>query len=296
MSYVGRFAPSPTGPLHFGSLVAALCSYLDARVHQGRWLVRIEDLDPPREDPNAADQILRLLDYAQLHWDGEVRYQSTRHEAYQQSLNQLIQTGLAFPCQCSRKQLNGQPHRGRCECSARQDIAWRFLCPEGIGCFEDRFQGRWCASYQDDLGDFVLKRRDGPWSYQLAVVTDDADQGVTHIVRGIDLIDSTPRQQLLYRALSSPEPCYAHLPVALESNGQKLSKQNLARALTCENVAIAMWWALDSLQQQPPQALLGASCSELLSWALTHWHEEPLHQRTSLPTPSAFLRDQPNAF
>ncbi|MCD8523482.1 MAG: tRNA glutamyl-Q(34) synthetase GluQRS [Saccharospirillaceae bacterium] len=211
LPYIGRFAPSPTGPLHFGSLLAAVASYLDARAHNGRWLVRIEDLDPPREDPSAAGAILHILEAYGLHWDGEVRYQSQRHDAYQQVLEQLIRGDLAFPCQCSRKQLGGRPHQGNCRCQAQQDIAWRFLCPADELCFDDGLQGVWCSQLREEIGDFVIKRRDGPWSYQLAVVSDDIDQGVTHIVRGIDLIDSTARQILLYQALChTPPPLRPH--------------------------------------------------------------------------------------
>lgn len=290
-SYTGRFAPSPTGPLHFGSLLAALASYLDARAVQGRWLVRIEDLDPPREDPGAASQILHILDAYGLHWDGEVRYQSQRHDAYQAALDTLIQQQLAFPCQCSRKQLGGRPHRGDCHCLARSDIAWRFLCPDGEHCFNDRLQGRWCENYAQDLGDFVLKRRDGPWSYQHAVVCDDIDQGVTHIVRGIDLIDSTARQALLYQALAAPAPVYAHIPVALEANGQKLSKQNLARPLSATAVAPTLFTALLWLRQQPPSGLRG-DASALLQWAVEHWQPQALQGLTSLPAPHRYQRGQ----
>lgn len=289
--YVGRFAPSPTGPLHFGSLLAAVASYLDARAHRGRWLVRIEDLDPPREDPGAATAILHILDAYGLHWDGEVRYQSDRHEAYQQVLQQLISSGLAFPCQCSRKQLGGQPHRGNCQCQAHSDIAWRFLCPPGELCFDDALQGRWCSDLSEEIGDFVIKRRDGPWSYQLAVVSDDIDQGVTHIVRGIDLIDSTARQILLYQALRHTAPHYAHIPVALEANGQKLSKQNLAQALTTQNISYTLWLALSWLGQQPPAAIQSLSPGELLDWGVAHWQSQTLAGQRERPAPAGFQRE-----
>ena len=289
--YTGRFAPSPTGPLHFGSLLAALASYLDARAHDGRWLVRIEDLDPPREDPTAAASILRTLEAYGLHWDGSVRYQSGRHAAYQQRLEQLISQGLAFPCQCSRKQLAGKPHHGNCHCHATEDIAWRFLCPaQGEYCFDDRLQGRWCEDLSR-IGDFVLQRRDGPWSYQLAVVCDDIDQGMTHIVRGIDLIDSTARQALLYQALEQPLPQYAHIPVALENNGQKLSKQNLARPLRTDNISATLTAALQWLQQSPPAGLQQAPADELLQWAVSHWDIRRLSGQQALPAPVIFRRD-----
>lgn len=289
--YIGRFAPSPTGPLHFGSLLAAVASYLDARAHNGRWLVRIEDLDPPREDPSAASAILHILDAYGLHWDGEVRYQSERHDAYQQVLQQLISRGLAFPCQCSRKQLGGLPHQGNCHCQSQTDIAWRFLCPAGELCFDDGLQGRWCSDLTQAIGDFVVKRRDGPWSYQLAVVSDDIDQGITHIVRGIDLIDSTARQILLYQALRHPSPHYAHIPVALEANGQKLSKQNLARPLTTDNISQTLWLALHWLGQQPPVALQPLAVGELLAWGVAHWQPQRLAGQRERPAPTGFQRE-----
>lgn len=291
VAYTGRFAPSPTGPLHFGSLLAAVASYADARANNGRWLVRIEDLDPPREDPTAASAILHILDAYGLHWDGEVRYQSERHDAYQQVLQQLIRHDLAFPCQCSRKQLGSLPHQGNCHCQATTDIAWRFLCPAGELCFDDGLQGRWCNDLTQEIGDFVIKRRDGPWSYQLAVVTDDIDQGVTHIVRGIDLIDSTARQILLYNALQQPLPNYSHIPVALEANGQKLSKQNLAQPLTTENISHTLWLALHWLGQQPPLALQQLAPGELLSWGIAHWQPQALTGQRERSAPGSFQRE-----
>lgn len=292
--YTGRFAPSPTGPLHFGSLLAALASFLDARAAGGRWLVRIEDLDPPREDPTAASRILHILDAYGLHWDGDVRYQSRRHEAYQARLQQLQTLGLAFPCQCSRKQLNGLPHHGDCHCQASHDIAWRFLCPAGEYCFNDRLQGHWCESL-DAIGDFVLKRRDGPWSYQLAVVSDDIDQGMTHIVRGIDLIDSTARQALLYQAFGEVLPHYTHIPVALENNGQKLSKQNLALPLTTDDISATLYAALRWLGQQPPATLAGETPAVLLQWAIAHWDLQPLQGCRARPAPQGFRRSAADA-
>ncbi|MAS23840.1 MAG: tRNA glutamyl-Q(34) synthetase GluQRS [Oceanospirillaceae bacterium] len=289
--YTGRFAPSPTGPLHFGSLLAALASYLDARAHHGRWLIRIEDLDPPREDPTAADSILRTLEAYGFEHDGEIRYQSQRHDAYQQNLDRLIHQQQAFPCQCSRKQLDGKPHHGNCHCCATADIAWRFLAPEkGEFCFDDGLQGRWCEDFSA-IGDFVLKRRDGPWSYQLAVISDDIDQGITHIVRGIDLIDSTARQALLYQALNQPLPAWSHIPVALEANGQKLSKQNLARPIAADSISDTLFTALLWLRQQPPQTLRGAPAGELLSWAIAHWRSDALKGLQGIAAPDTFCRD-----
>ena len=293
-SYIGRFAPSPTGPLHFGSLLAALASYLDARSQNGQWFVRIEDLDPPREDPHAADQILHILDAYQLYWDGEVRYQSQRHDAYQAALESLKQSGHAFPCGCSRKQLAGQLHQGRCSLpdNLRQagDYAWRFCIGSGERSFIDGLQGEYRESLHNDIGDFVVKRRDGPWSYQLAVVVDDADQHISHVVRGIDLIDSTIRQQCLQQALGFPLPHYSHIPVAVESNGQKLSKQNLATALQADESGNTLWDALLWLRQSPPTDLRHCGNEAVLTWAITHWQPHPLAGIQQNPAPLDFLR------
>lgn len=293
-AYIGRFAPSPTGPLHFGSLLAALASYLDARYHHGQWLVRIEDLDPPREDPHAAHQILTILDAYQLHWDGEVRYQSQRSEAYQQVLEQLIHQNKVFPCACSRKQLNGTLHNGVCQLAdhfrLNNDYAWRFAIGSGECAFDDQLQGHYCESLERDIGDFVVKRRDGPWSYQLAVVADDADQNITHVVRGIDLIDSTLRQQQLQQALDYPIPQYAHIPVALENNGQKLSKQNLATALQPDDSGNTLWDALLWLKQAPPPELRNQGNATVLQWAIQHWNLGALMGIRDNPAPAPFLR------
>ena len=288
--YHGRFAPSPTGPLHFGSLLAAVASYLDARAHQGRWSVRIEDLDPPREDPTAADSILRILDVYGLHWDGTVVRQSDRGDAYEQVLETLRQQGDAFPCACSRKQLGDRLHQGICNTLRHDDVAWRFLCPSGTLTLHDGLQEDHTYDLQRDIGDFVIRRRDTLWSYQLAVVTDDAAQGITHVVRGIDLIDSTARQYLLQQALGFTHPQYSHIPVATENNGQKLSKQNLALPLTPENAGAVLFVALQWLGQQPPTALQHASCTELLDWGTEHWTPEVLRNRREHPAPEAFRR------
>ncbi|MDO6683168.1 tRNA glutamyl-Q(34) synthetase GluQRS [Oceanobacter sp. 5_MG-2023] len=294
--YIGRFAPSPTGPLHFGSLLAALASYLDARHAGGQWHVRIEDLDPQREDPAASQHILRTLEAYGLTWDGSVCYQSQRHAAYLDGLHQLADLGLAFPCGCSRKQLQGRLHLAGCahppNREAGQDYAWRFrVDPQAAPvCFDDRLQGRYCLSPSRDIGDFVIRRRDQLWSYQLAVVLDDHDQGINQIVRGIDLIDSTQRQLLIYQAFGWDAPSYAHIPVATERNGQKLSKQNLALPLQPDHSGQTLWLALDWLGQQPPATLQGAGNHTLLQWAIQHWQPERLHGRHQLPAPAAFQR------
>lgn len=283
--YIGRFAPSPTGPLHFGSLLAALASYLDAQSHNGKWLIRMEDLDPPREMPNAKERILEALDTYQLFSDEPIIYQSQRSDIYQQVLNQLIKNNLVFPCSCSRKQLNAVNgiHFGNCYSkidSSAPAFAWRFNCQLPSGLYQDRtdniyfkdaLQDRFEQSLQKDIGDFVVKRKDHLWAYQLAMVIDDYHQGVTHVVRGIDLIDSTLRQNMLQTALNYTVPNYAHIPVACAENGQKLSKQNLAPALDLTNPSENLWLALSWLGQKPPEILRTASVKEILFWGTTHW-------------------------
>ena len=227
LPYRGRFAPSPTGPLHFGSLVAALGSWLLARHAGGEGLVRVEDLDPPREVAGAAAGQLRALHAFGLASDGPVLWQSTRGEAYQAALDRLLASGQAFACHCSRAALaaDGGIHR-RCVSGARRaDPAIRMRVDEGARvAFEDAIQGRFEQDVAAEVGDFVLRRADGPWAYQLAVVVDDAAQGITDVVRGADLLDSTPRQRLLQRALGLPMPRHAHLPLVVDGEGRKLSK------------------------------------------------------------------------
>jgi glutamyl-Q tRNA(Asp) synthetase len=241
-AYVGRFAPSPTGPLHAGSLVAALASWLDARGNDGRWLVRIEDVDTPRCVPGAAETILRQLADCDLHPDETPVWQSARGELYQRPLDQLVSSDLAYPCGCSRKDIEealaalGRPHERNAELvypgTCRNGLhgkparAWRFRARSGVVAWEDRRLGPQRQDVEHEVGDFVLKRADGLWAYQLAVVVDDALQGVTDVVRGEDLADNTARQIMLQRALALPTPRYLHTPLVLGANGEKLSKQN----------------------------------------------------------------------
>lgn len=278
--YCGRFAPSPTGPLHFGSLVAAVASWLDARAHGGRWLVRIEDVDEPRCRPEWADDILRTLERFGLHWDGEVVRQSRRKEAYQAALERLRRQGLAYPCGCTRREAAGR-YPGTCRHGlppGREARAWRFQVPPGRIGFEDRWQGWFEQDVEAESGDFILLRADGFFAYQLAVVVDDAAQGVTHVVRGADLLDSTPRQILLQRALGYPQPAYLHHPVVTDSAGRKLSKQNRAPALNPARDGDNLCAALEFLGLVPPR---GLSTPELLAWARQHWLTH-LDERDSL--------------
>ncbi len=238
--YRGRFAPTPSGPLHFGSLVAALGSYLDARVHGGTWLLRIEDVDPPRVVAGASDAILRTLEAYGFEWDGTVMWQGRRGDAYRSVLEMLQQSGRVYGCSCSRKQIgegarigvDGPVYPGRCLGRQVSDgLALRLMVPDVRIDFEDRLQGRVGCDVARECGDFVLKRADGVFTYQLAVVVDDAAQDVTHVVRGADLLASTPRQIALQQALGLVTPEYLHLPVVLDSDGCKLSKQTLAAPL-----------------------------------------------------------------
>lgn len=262
MSYVGRFAPSPTGPLHFGSLVAAVASWLDARAAGGAWHLRIEDVDAPRSVPGAEDLILRTLSALGLHWDGPVVRQRERIARYAEALDILRDRGLVYRCRCSRREIadsgvhgiDGVVYPGTCRHAAVEPSvagAERFLVPPESVSFEDRVQGLIAQRLDTDIGDFVVHRRDGLFAYQLAVVVDDADLGVTDVVRGADLLDSTPRQVALQRALGFATPRYLHIPVATR-RGEKLSKQTLAPAIDAASGPEALLAALRFLGQETP--------------------------------------------
>ena len=255
----GRFAPSPTGPLHAGSLLAALGSWLQARQHGGRWLIRIEDVDTTREVAGAAQDQLRTLAAFGLQHDGEITYQSQRSGLYQAALDQLLRRGLAFECHCSRSALAavGGIHRRCVAAHPRPDPAIRLRVPDDCEiAFEDGVHGVIHQRVDLDVGDVVLRRSDGLWAYQLAVVVDDAAQGVTEVVRGADLLDSTPRQILLQRALGLPTPRYAHLPLLLDANGRKLSKSNAALPVDAHNplATLTRLWACLGQAALPPAA------------------------------------------
>lgn len=290
--YRGRFAPTPSGPLHFGSLVAALGSYLDARQAGGDWLLRIEDIDPPRCPAGASDTILRQLEAFGLHWDGPVYYQSDRHDAYQAALERLIDQGLAYPCSCSRKQWRDHPiYPGWCRGGVREPdrpVAWRLRSDLGLRPVE--WQDRLFGAQRFDpatLGDVVLKRKDGLWAYQLAVVVDDAAQGITDIVRGHDLLDNTPWQRQLQAALGLPEPRYLHLPLILGADGQKLSKQNLAPALPREGPEVRrlLHRALEALDQAPAPGLIREPVAVQLAEAIPRWSVARLRADARRPQP-----------
>ena len=271
---VGRFAPTPSGPLHFGSVVTAVGSFLDARAQGGRWLLRIDDLDPPRIETGASEHILATLEALGLEWDGEVVYQSRRGAAYRHAVERLASADLIYPCSCSRREIGVGPYPGTCRDSAPPPgarLAWRVRVDDLGVMVGDCLQGdytQWLESY---CGDFVILRADGVTAYHLAVVVDDAWQGVTHITRGSDLLESTPRQVYLQRLLGVPTPRYAHLPIVLDEHGDKLSKQSHAPAVSPANAALALYQALEFLALTPPRALRGAPCTELLAWALPRW-------------------------
>jgi glutamyl-Q tRNA(Asp) synthetase len=286
---IGRFAPSPTGPLHLGSLVAALGSCLDARANGGQWLLRIEDVDRPRSVPGMVVRQMAALEAYGFVWDGPVIRQSEQTGHYQSALNQLIASGLAYPCTCTRSQIAAVPgihtgidgfvYPGTCAMwqvgmPVPTSAAWRFRVPAGVIGFKDRVMGYREQDLQRDVGDFPLLRADGCFTYQLAVVVDDLAQGVTDVVRGADLLDSTPRQIALIRALGGTVPSYAHLPIVTNVAGEKLSKQTEARAIPADDETQRvemLWQTLAFLGQRPEPALRHASQQSLWVWARAHW-------------------------
>lgn len=289
MTYRGRFAPSPTGPLHFGSLVAAVGSYLDARQQGGEWLVRMEDIDTPRNVPGAAEQILAALERFGFEWDGPVLWQSTRLDAYTAALDCLQQRGVLYACACSRKEIadsasrpaidGGLAYPGTCRNGlppGRAARAWRLRVDEREISFVDRVQGRIAQSLERDVGDFVLRRADGLFAYQLAVTVDDNFQGISDIVRGADLLASTPRQIWLQQLLGYAEPRYAHLPVVCNAAGEKLSKQTLAPALDLASASPQLCAALAFLGQAVPEELARTSVPEVWQWAMENWRFEAI--------------------
>nr|WP_101128080.1 tRNA glutamyl-Q(34) synthetase GluQRS [Neisseria meningitidis] len=293
--YTGRFAPSPTGLLHIGSLLTAAASYADARSNGGKWLVRMEDLDPPREMPGAASHILHTLEAFGFEWDGEVAYQSRRYALYEETLCRLKTAGLVYPCHCSRKDwqagakrgADGFVYNGRCRHLDQRPAlqgkqpAWRIRVPDRVISFSDGIVGGYAQNLAGDIGDFVLLRADGYWAYQLAVVADDAEQCVTHIVRGQDLLVSTPRQIYLQQCLGVPTPRYAHLPLLTNTQGQKWSKQTLAPALDLNRREQLLRQVFRYLNL--PEAPEADRPAELLDWAVAHWDMDkvPKHAITT---------------
>jgi glutamyl-Q tRNA(Asp) synthetase len=295
--YRGRFAPSPTGPLHFGSLVAALGSCLEARSHGGQWLVRMEDLDSPRAQSGAAELILRTLEDFAFEWDGTVMRQSERGEAYAQAIAQLQARGVLYGCACTRKELSDSALRlegervypGTCRNGlppGRSAHAIRVRVPVEAIAFVDAIRGSASQTLESEVGDFVVRRADGLVAYQLAVVVDDAAQSITDVVRGADLLASTPRQIHLQHLLDLPTPRYAHLPAAVNALGAKLSKQTLARPLDPRRAAATIAAALEFLGQAPPPELARAALREVWDWSLAHWSLGRVPRQHALPAPT----------
>lgn len=283
MQYIGRFAPSPTGPLHFGSLVAAVASYCDAKAHKGKWLLRIEDIDRPREIAGAKDTILQQLDAFGFEWDADVVLQSQRNALYLRALHVLQNQALIYPCTCTRKEIADSSHligidgfiypktclKQSIKRHTNSSLRIKVNSPEIS--FQDRIQGLIIQDIQNEVGDFVLKRADGLFTYQLAVVVDDSEQGVTHVVRGADLLNSTPRQIYLQQQLSLRIPQYAHIPVVRNSAGEKLSKQTLASSINTATAKEQICQALKFLGQNPPEDLQSANLADIWQWAINNW-------------------------
>ncbi len=292
VKYVGRFAPTPSGPLHFGSIIAALGSYLDARHHQGRWLLRIDDLDTPRLQAGADDKILAALETLGLHWDGMVVYQSRRHEAYQHALANLQSRDLLFPCYCPRKLVKGRPYPGTCrqrEVEKDRQHALRIKVAPGTVVLHDLIQTEYRQNLLDEVGDFIIRRADGLYAYHLAVVLDDAWQGITHIVRGADLMASTPRQIYLQQQLAVELPVYAHLPLAVSQTGVKISKQSMAKdVLLLGAPNTVLFNCLNFLGQQPEADLSQAPVRELIQWGIEHWQLSRVPKLGSIIAPEKY--------
>ena len=281
-TYCGRFAPSPTGPLHFGSLVAAVGSYLDAKFNDGQWVVRIEDLDRQREIKGAASHILHILEALGMEWDGQVVYQSQRLAHYQAALDELNQRDLIYSCVCSRKEIadssivgiNGPIYPGTCSRAPifTKDVrALRVRTHHGPIVFEDFLRGLCTQNLKQEIGDFILRRADGIYAYQLAVVVDDAQQGITHVVRGADLLDSTPRQIFLQQLLGYDIPHYMHLPVVINAAGEKLSKQTRAPAIELSCALTYLVQAMRFLGQNPPAEIAQGDIASFWRWAKKNW-------------------------
>ena len=279
--YVGRFAPSPTGPLHFGSLVCAVGSYLDAIAHGGHWLVRMEDLDPPREMPGAAERILHSLEVHDLHSHAPVEWQSRRHQRYADALEQLGGAGLIYRCHCTRDQIRkaGGHRRSDCARNTGGNSALRFCCAGARAVFRDLWQGEQTQEIREDP---ILKRRDGLFAYQLAVVVDDIAQGITHVIRGADLLDCTGVQIQLFRALGYAPPQFGHLPLVMNAGGQKLSKQNHAAPLDNHTPSHNLVRALGFLGFHCPAALQQESPRAILTWASARWQRPQVDLRNRL--------------
>ncbi len=285
MSVIGRFAPSPTGPLHFGSVVAAVASYMQAKSQCGKWLVRMDDIDTPRNQAGADTAILKSLEILGLNWDDKVLFQSHRQEAYQEALALLSEKNLLFRCTCTRKQIQGSAYPGTCRNkghSSDKQHALRILSNQEPININDEIQGHFQQILETEIGDFIVHRADGLVAYHIATVVDDAYQKITEIVRGADLLDSTPRQIYLQKTLNYPEPSYAHLPTAVDKQGYKLSKQNHAKPIDDTDPVTTLILALDFLGQRPDKLLAQEGAKEIIQWGIEHWSLEKIPRRNSI--------------
>lgn len=281
-SYRGRFAPSPTGALHFGSLIAAMGSYLQAKHHKGEWLIRIDDIDPPREQAGTSKQILNTLEQFGFEWDGQVLYQSHNLKRYQAAVNDLKKQYQAYPCSCSRKQIIKKTQQttgnviypGFCRNGPLEDsseCSIRLRTNNEAVIFHDVIQGQQTTNLEKDIGDFILQRRDRYFSYQLASGIDDAEQGITEVVRGADLLGCTPCQLHVQHMLNLSSPDYCHLPIVVNAAGQKLSKQTYAEPINAKEAVLLLYKTLKFLGQMPPINLIKGSQEDIWHWAITHW-------------------------
>ncbi len=283
--YIGRFAPTPSGPLHFGSVIAALGSYLQARQKHGKWLIRIEDVDQLRTIPGADKVILDQLEGLGLLWDGEIVYQTRRIPLYQSALEKLEALDLIFPCACTRKETAKKPYPGTCRNGVAHGLIGRSIRiktdDQEIG-VNDLLQGYYSQSLESDIGDFVIKRTDGLFAYHLAVIVDDAEQNINEIVRGADLLDSTPRQIYLQKLLGFSVPSYLHLPVAINKDGSKVSKQTHAKAIDIQHPCNVIFQALEFLGQNPPADAIDSDVEALLKWSIQNWDVNKLPKQKEI--------------
>jgi glutamyl-Q tRNA(Asp) synthetase len=288
--YVGRFAPSPTGELHQGSLLTAIVSFLEARHNQGKWLVRMEDIDPPRELPGAKDSILKSLDAHGLHWDDQVLYQSSRHDAYSDAIATLQAQQLTFLCACTRHKIqdtqgvyDGCCRHLRLAPDSLQPTATRVKVGAAKIRYHDAFQGNQYQDLNKSVGDFIIRRKDGLFAYQLAVAVDDIFQGITHIIRGSDLLESTPRQLFIVDQLKAQRPNYGHVPIMTNEQGHKLSKQTFATPLDNNKATENIIAILQRLKMDPPDGLQQQTSREILDWAIQNWHSDHIPKQLTFP-------------
>ncbi|HJP04342.1 MAG: tRNA glutamyl-Q(34) synthetase GluQRS [Chromatiales bacterium] len=301
VAYRGRFAPSPTGPLHFGSLVAAVASYLQAKINDGEWLVRVEDIDPPREVPGATSAILASLDSHGFEYSTPL-YQSTRLEFYDDLIEGLLDGGLAYRCVCTRRQIEAAARRGvsgfiypgtcrpKMADTSQQGTSVRVYTSPDRTCFTDELQGRQCCELETEVGDFLVRRGDGLVAYQLAVVADDYAQGISEVVRGTDLLDATFMQTHLQHLLGYDSPKYLHFPVVTDENGTKLSKQSGAAEINDNSISANLYWALHSLRQHPQESLKTAPTRDIWNWAVENWDLNALRGLQTLPDGSMMMQ------